>query len=220
MAALFYHTPIAVHHIELQPAELGALSPIGTPPEAMLRHVALSAVTDTERPVYKDLQRHVASRMHGLNLGQRQFTRQHHLAEPQTVEELHLLRCTVVHLRAGMQRDGRKVEFQQSHVLHDERIHSGTIQRPHQPFRLGQFLVLQYRIDRDVHFDTERMGILHQTGDVLHGIARRCPCPETGSTDIHGICPVVHCRHGTFHVAGRSQKLYWSLSDHRILLIS
>ena len=65
VAALFYHTPVTVYHIELQPAELGALSPIGTPPEAMLRHVALSAVTDTERPVYKDLQRHVASLMHG-----------------------------------------------------------------------------------------------------------------------------------------------------------
>ena len=64
------------------------------------------------------------------NLFQRQFACEHHLTETGLSQKLHFLRRTVIHLRTGMQRNGRKLQAGNPHILHDQCIHTGTVQIP------------------------------------------------------------------------------------------
>ena len=82
--------------------------------------------------MYEDLKRHLGTGvMNGTNLLQAELTSQYHLPEASLLQELHLLWCAVVHLRAGMEWNWRKRQSQQAHVLHNQRIHSQAVELPH-----------------------------------------------------------------------------------------
>ena len=136
--------PIGIHHIEGKATELCTLSPVGTPPEAMLAHIALTAIAHAQGTVHKDFEGCIGYGFVYLSdLLQRKFACQDHLSETRFGQELHLFHVAIVHLSAGMQRDGRKVQSQQPHVLHNQGIHPYAIQLPNQFLRFGEFLVLQ-----------------------------------------------------------------------------
>ena len=168
MFVLRNHPVVRIDQAERQTTELGTLTPVGATPETSLADVALPAITYTERSVHKDFQRHVGtSLMYLADLPQRKFTRQHHLAEARIGQKSHFLCRTVIHLRARMQRNGRQLQTGDSHILHNKRIHSDTVQGPDHLLRLLQFFIFQDRIDRDINPHIIQMGILHQSGYIF-----------------------------------------------------
>ena len=127
---------------------------------------------------------------------------------------------SVVHLRAGVQRNGRQVETEQSHVLHNQSIYANAIQFPNQFFRFGQFFIGKDCVEGHVNTGLVQMGMLHQGGNVFQGIAGGHTGSEARSTDIDGVGTVVDCRDATLQVLGWSQQFYLSLFNHCISLIS
>ena len=197
---------VGIYHIEAQAAELRTLSTVGTAAEACLTHVTLSAVTYTQRTVHEDLEQRIGTgSMYFGNLIERQLSCQHHLTETGIRQKLDLLHRTVVHLRTGMQRDRRQIELCNSHILNNQRIHSGTIQIPDHRFGVLQFLVTQDRIHRDINTDIVHMRILHQCGNVFQRIAGSRTCSETGSTDIHRIGTMIDSLDAALQIFCRSQ---------------
>ena len=172
----------------------------------MLRRIATSAVAHAERAVYKRLDGHFHRRGHIADLLERHFARHHDLPEPRRFQPLRLFRRAVVHLRGGVQRNGRQVQLQQCQILHNERVHPGAVELPHQTLRLGQFLVPQDGVERHVHTGVEQMGVLAQCGNVLHAVARCRACPEVGTAYVHGIGSVADGFHAAGQVAGRGEK--------------
>ena len=212
---------IGIHHIERQSAELGTLATVGTTAEAMLADVALTAIAHAQRPVHEDFERCLRYGLVYLaNLLQREFACQDHLTESGFGQELHLACRAVVHLRAGMEGYRREVQAEQAHVLHNEGIDPGTIQVPNELLGFGELFVLQDGIEGDIDTDIVEVGILHQLGNVFQGVSGCCTGTETGRTDIYGVGTVVNRRDAAFQILGRSQKFYFSLSDHFISFIS
>ncbi len=165
---LFENTAFGIDKVERHAANLGALATVGTAAEEMLRGIALSVVAHANAAMHKDLECHVRHlSVNVLNILQTQFAGEDHLLEAQTVEPPHLLGRAVVHLRAGMQGNGRKVHFQQCHVLHDERIDARLVELPHQLPRSLQLLVVKNCVERHINLDAKLMRLSAKRADVL-----------------------------------------------------
>ena len=178
---------------EGQAAELGTLAAVGRAAEAVLRGVALAAVADAEGTVDKSLEWHVGHG--GMDVGhllKAQFAGQHRLAEAQLLQQLNLLRRTVVHLCGGMEGNRGEVHAEQGGVLHDEGIDAEAVEVPDEPFDGGELVIIEDGVDGDVDTDVERMGIFHQLADVVERIACRGTGTEARSTDIDGISTMVN----------------------------
>ena len=210
-----------IFQVESQAAELRALATVGTTSETSLRHIALSAVAHTQRPVHEHLERDIRTGfMHPAYVLQRQLTRQHYLTETDISQETDFLRRTVVHLRTGVQGDGRQIKLQQPHVLHDERIHTGPVKLPNHGLRVSQLLITQDGVHGDINAHAVEMGIVNKPCNVIQRIAGCCPRTEAGGTDVDGVCPVVDSRKATLQVFGRSQKFYLTRFHQRISFMS
>ena len=70
-----------------------------------------------------------------------------------------------------MQLDRRQVEFEQAHVLHDQRVGAGVVNLPYQMCCRVEFIVVQDRIERDQNAGVETVGVASQALDVGHAIA-------------------------------------------------
>ena len=66
-----------------------------------------------------------------------------------------------------MERDGRKVEAQNAHVLYDQGIGPGPVQFMDEAFGLGQFVVVENGIECDIDTCAERVGVVGQAGNVV-----------------------------------------------------
>ena len=117
----------------------------------------------------------------------RQFARQHQLREADIGQEARLLRRADVALRGGVQVERRKIEFQQSHVLHDQRIHADVVAVMREFARCFQFVIVQDGVECDENFRVETVGEVHQFGDVFNRIARLVARAEQRPADIDGI---------------------------------
>ena len=107
-----------------------------------------------------------------------------------------------VRLGAGMQFDGRKVHFQNGHVLHDERVDPGRTDFPDHRFRPGQFLVLQQRVEGYVHPGAITVGVVGYPGELLDGVAGLVAGGEIRSAEVHGIRSVVDGGDGYLGIPG------------------
>ena len=207
---LHHHPSVGIHQRERQAAELGTLPTVGTAPEASLAGVTLSAITYTQSPVHKHLERRVGTGLvDGGYLVKRQFARQYHLSEAGLRQKAHLSGRSVVHLRAGMQRDGWQVQACQAHVLYDKRIHTPAIQFPDHVLRLLQLLVLQDGVHRHVDAHSVEVGIVCQASDVVHRVRSSRPGAKLRRTDIHRVGPVVHRLDATLQIPCRCQQFYF-----------
>ncbi len=188
-----------------QPAELGTFAAVGAAAGASVADIALAAVGDAERPVDKKLQLHMGLGANGTDLRKRQLTRQHHLGEAHILQELHLLRGAVVCLGTGMERDGREIERQQPHVLHDKCIGPRFINLVGQAPGLLQLAVMQQGIEGNEDLGTETVGMTHQRFDILYAVARRAAGAKGGSAHVDGIGAVIDGFNAIGKVLGRSQ---------------
>ena len=127
----------------------------------------------------------------GVDLLQIQLAGQHHLREADVLQEACFLGRSDVGLRAGVQLDGRQVELQQPHVLHDQRVDPGVVQLPDQLAGGLEFVIAQDGVQRGEDARVVAVGVLHQPGDVADFVAGIAARAERGSADVDGIGPVV-----------------------------
>ena len=208
---------VGVDQVEGQAAELGALAAVGRAVEAILRGVAPAAEAHAERPVHEGFERNGRGGMDGADVGQREFACQHHLLEARTGQEGHLLGRAVVHLRRGVQGDGRQVEPQQAHVLHDERVGACAVQLVDEAFHGGELVVVEDGVERHVDARPERVGVVGQAGDVADRVARSGAGTESRSADIDGVGAVADGLDAGVGVAGGGKEFdgsgcHWSVA--------
>jgi hypothetical protein len=90
-----------------------------------------------------------------------------------------------------MQLDRRQVDFQQAHVLDDERVHTGVIELPGQLARGLQLVVAQDGVQRDKDAALEPVRVFDQPGDVLHAVVGAGAGAEGRPADVDGVGTVV-----------------------------
>lgn len=128
---------------------------------------------------------------HGGDLLQREFAREHELRQAHVLQKARLFRGADVALGAGVQLDGRQVEFEQAHVLNDERVHAGIPELVHQAPRGLEFVVAQDGVERDEHAGVKAVRMAHQPLDLGDGVVRAGARAERGATNVDGIGAVV-----------------------------
>ena len=206
--------PTAIPRLQriAHPAELSTLAPVCTAPVAHLRSIAAPVVAHTYRTVYKYLQRHIRHLgMHPCNLVNRQLACKHHLPVALSLTLLHYIRIPVIHLRTGMKHPTlfgipAPVHFHQTMILAYHSIHTYAEHRMRQLHATLQLLVVQQRIQRHVHPDTELMRIPHDLHDILRTVARSSPGTEFLRTNVHRIRPMIYGSKRSFPVPCRSQQ--------------
>ena len=133
-----------------QAAGLRAFAAVGAAPGVGMADVALAREGDAQRAMDEEFEhrrravRRIASadfQADCLDLRQREFARQYQLRKADIGKKLCLLRPADVALRRGMQLDRRQVEFEQAHVLQDQRIDAGIVGLPGDAPRLLEFVV-------------------------------------------------------------------------------
>jgi hypothetical protein len=126
-------------------------------------------------------------------------------------QPFHLLRGSVVGMGRGMQgRTEADLPFLQqrlqSHVLYQQRIHSGLAELLAQREGVAHLLVIDDGIDRSIDFGIIAVSIAAELGNVLNAIA----CSGAGSvfpcTDIHSIGTVVYGADTAFKVLCRGKE--------------
>ncbi|MOA02785.1 hypothetical protein D3C78_1222550 [compost metagenome] len=142
----------------------------------------------------------------GADFLQVQLAGQHQLRETGLIEELRPTQGADVGLGAGVQFDGRDIQFEDAHVLDDQRIHAGVVQLVDQLARRLQLVVMQDGVDSGEHPRMVAMGEFHQLGDIRHLVAGVVPCPEARTTDVHGIGPMQDGLAGDGRVAGGAEE--------------
>src|SRR5574344_692505 len=106
MFILENHVSTFILQVESHAAELGTFSSVCTAVETILGCIALSAVTNAEGAVNKNLQWRVACLMDFFNLLQREFACDDESLKSNLAEKTCFLRRADVHLCAGVERDG------------------------------------------------------------------------------------------------------------------
>ena len=190
-----------------QTAELGTFTAVGTAAGTGVADVALAAVGDTERAVNKELQLHIGSRADLADLRKGQLARQHHLREAHILQKLHLLRRAVVGLGTGMKRNGRQIQRQQPHVLHNQRIGPRFVDLVGQALGLLQLVIMQQGVEGDKDLGTETVGVARQRFDIFEGVARRTAGTKGRAAHVDGIGAMVDGFDTVGEVLGRSQQL-------------
>jgi hypothetical protein len=157
-----------------QPAGLGAVAAVRAAAGVRMRDIALAGKRDAQRAMDEVFERRVHLRADCADLFDRQLARQHQLREADVAQELRLLNGADVALRAGMQLDRRQVDFQQPHVLHDQRIDARLVQLPDLLPRQLEFDVVHDRVHR--HEDAGAVAVreLDQGWRDLRGSCWRC----------------------------------------------
>ena len=92
-------------------------------------------------------------------------------------------------------------------ILHDHRVHAGRHHRPQMPFRLGEFVFENQRVQRDVTAHAAPVEKGHQFRQVSGGeIVRPHPGIELFQPEIDGIRAVLDRRPGAIPIAGRRKQ--------------
>ena len=218
MLVLFYCLSVGIHQIESQTAELCTLATVGTTAITSLAHITLPTVANAQGTMNEHFEKRFRTCIvYFLYFIKREFACQNHLTETYIRKELHFLRCTVIHLRTGMQCYRRKVKARDTHILYDQGIYTGTIQFPYHFLRFRKFLVIQDCIYCDIYTCVIQMCMLHQSLDVFYGIASSGTCAETWCTDIDCIGTMIDGLDSAFKILCRSKKFYRTLFYHYLI---
>ena len=107
-----------------------------------------------------------------------------------------------------MKRDGRQVELQQSHVLHDEGVDAGV------PavvgYLSGTFLLMliEQGVQRHIDPGVVQSRMTAQAFDVTDAVGGLLTCAEVGAADIDGIGTVVDGSHAHLGIFGGRKEFY------------
>ena len=142
----------------------------------------------------------------GADLRQRQFAGQHDLAQTRVLQELGFLRRADVGLRAGVELDRWHVDFEQPHVLDDQRVHPRVVQLPSELACPFEFVVAQDGVERDKDAAVKAVRVLHQFRNVLHRVVGRGARTERWPPNVDGIGPVVDGFYADVQVAGGGEE--------------
>ena len=109
-------------------------------------------------------------------------------------------------MRAGVQFDRRQVQFEQAHVLDDQRVGAGFVALPDQPPGFFQFVVLEQGIDRDQNAGIEAVCVAGQPFDIGNRVAGIYARAKSRAADIQGIGAVTDRFNTEFGILGRGQE--------------
>ena len=154
--------------------------------------------------------------MDGADFVERQLARQDNLLEAGVRQEAHLPGRAVVHLRRGMERDGRQVELEQPQVLHDERVGPCAVQLPRHLPGLLQLVVVEDGVESHVDPRAEEVGIRGEALDVGHGVSRGGPGAEPRPAYVDGVGAVADGLDARIGVARRGKEFNVSRSHYII----
>ena len=191
-----------VDHLVGQAAGLAAVAPVGAAPGVGVADEALAAVGHAQGAVHKEFQGcslavfsvlavWAQGHVDAGDLCECQFAGQHQLAQAGVLQKAGFFGGADVGLGAGVQLNGRQVEFEQAHVLDDEGVYARVVQLAHELAGGLQLVVAQDGVERDENAAVEAVRVLDQPGNVLHGVVGAAARPETGAADVDGIGPVV-----------------------------
>ena len=204
-----------VRHRVGQAALLRAVAAVGAAPGVGMADEALPAVGHAQRAVHEELHRRMVQGLGaGSDLRQRQLARQHQLREAGVLQEARLLRRADVALRAGMQLDGRQVQRQQAHVLHDQCVHPGVPGLPDHAPRALQLVVAQDGVDGQEDAAAVALRMRAQPRDVRHRIARLVPRAIGRPADVDRVGPVVHGLDADVGIARRGEQFEFGAQGH------
>ena len=154
--------------------------------------------------MHKGFERHLRHCLVYLTyLVKSEFAGKHRLSEAKTLQPLHLVRCAVVHLSAGMQGYGRQLHLEQRHILHDESIDACVVQIPYQATCIIELVITKYGVERHIDAHSERAGILAQACNIVDTVARSYPRAKTRRTYIDSVSTMVDGRNAALEVLCR-----------------
>ena len=181
-----------------QATGLAAVAPVGAAPGLRVADVALSAVRHAQRAVNEKLDIGAPRRIHRPQclvhcryLLHREFAGQHDLRQSCVLQKTGFLGRADVGLGAGVQLDGRQVQLEHAHVLHDQRICARVVHLPCHLARGFQFIVAQDGVQGDEDAAVEAVGMAHQALNVADAVARARACAKRGASDVDSIGAVV-----------------------------
>ena len=135
-----------------------------------------------------------------------EFARQNDLREADIFEKLHLVGVAIVGLRAGVQLDRRQIQFQQAHVLDDQRVGAGFVELPGELAGAFQFVVVQDGVQRDEDLGAVAMGEIAQASDFGDIVAGAVAGAEGRPADIDGIGAVLDGFDAEIGILGRGEE--------------
>ena len=115
-----------------------------------------------------------------------------------------------------MQLDRRQVEFEQAHVLHDQRVGTGFVDLPDEAPRFFQFFVLEDRVQRDQHVRVVAMGVRREPLDVADGIAGIGARTESWAANIDRVGAVNDRFHAEIGVFCRGEQFECVSFGHQV----
>ena len=148
---------------------------------------------------------------HRFDFLDRTFARQHDEVAAQFARELHARRAGDGHLRRGVNRKIRREPADQpadAHVLHDGGIHAGGDDGAQVFLGVGQFVLEDQRVERDVALHAAPMQELHQLRQIGVGeIVRPHPGVELVQAEVNRIRAVLDGGLGAIPIAGGREQL-------------
>ena len=181
-----------INHLVGQAAGLAAFTPVGTASCVGVADIALAAVGNAQRAMHKKLQCAVGLGANRADLLECQFSRQHDLGQPHILQKACFLGRADIGLGTGMQLDGGQVDFQQPHVLDDERIYASVIQLPGQFAGGFQFIVTQNGVQGDEDAAVEAVCMAGQPRNVCHRVVGAGARPKRRAANVDRIRAMVH----------------------------
>ena len=149
--------------------------------------------------------------MNRVNLLKIQLASEHDLTKANVGEKLGFFYAADIALRTGVQLDGRNVQLQNPHILHDQRIDARIIKAGNQLLGGFQLIIMQNGIERNEDFGTKAMGKRHQLSNILQTVAGVMAGAKTGSTNIDGVCAVENRFAGNRRIACRTEEFKMSV---------
>jgi hypothetical protein len=117
-------------------AGLGALAAVAAAAADGIAHETLAAVAHAQSAMHEAFKLNLRVRPYGTNVLQAQFAGKDDAGEADLFKERNLPGCGIVHLRAGKQGQGRKINLKQTRVLYDEGINADSVQLPDEALRI------------------------------------------------------------------------------------
>lgn len=94
-----------------------------------------------------------------------------------------------------------KLRFEESQILHDERVDTGLLGFPGGFDGLIKLVVVNKRIERHIDAGTVLMRKIGDSGEILKGVASGLACAERRSSNVDGVGTVQNSRTSRFKVS-------------------
>ena len=162
---------VGVHEVVERAAGLDAGSAVGAALGEVFAQETFSAVAYAEGSGNEELQLAADGLADGPYLLQRQLPLQHQPLEPENFQSGGLLRSAAYSLGGGVHLGAPEILLQQTVVLHQDGVHPGCAELPHQSSGLRQFVVVEQCVYGSIDLRAEAVGVTGEGSNVLHGVS-------------------------------------------------